>query len=140
MKKAASFFFPLGQQVIPSAAENSNDKMSVAQKEWPVRGRFLMARISKTNERPLEKKPLAGGVALVTGGNRGIGLAVAQQVAILGASISICGRGPTPPHDSPRRLPTLRAALANQNGHVPKPPPNVPLSFQHRPALRPPTL
>src|SRR5258708_25446229 len=80
MKKAASFFFPLGQQGIPSAAENSNDRMSVAQKEWPVRGRILMARISKTNERALEKKPLADGVALVTGGVPGILLRNAAPV------------------------------------------------------------
>src|SRR5258708_26630405 len=97
MKKAASFFFPLGQQGIPSAAENSNDKMSVAQKEWPVRGRFLMARISKTNERPLEKKPLAGGVALVTGGDRPICPAVAPPMAILWEPLFIFGGGRPPP-------------------------------------------
>src|SRR5260370_5932038 len=113
MKKAASFFFPLGQQGIPSAAENSNDRMSVAQKEWPVRGRFLMARISKTNERPLEKKPLAGGVALVTGGNPGVGPAVPPPVAIFGASHFLFRRGRTPPRGFPRGAGPTRGPLPN---------------------------
>src|SRR5713226_10339508 len=114
MKKARSFLFPLGHQGIPSTAENSNDRMSVAQKEWPVRGRFLMARISKTNEHALENKPLAGGVALVTGGNRGIGLAIAQQSALLGASVSICGRDRTALEDSARALAKLGVPVHSQ--------------------------
>jgi 3-oxoacyl-[acyl-carrier protein] reductase len=51
-----------------------------------------MPRISKSNGHPRDKKPLADGVALVTGGSRGIGLAIAHQLANLGASVSICGR------------------------------------------------
>jgi 3-oxoacyl-[acyl-carrier protein] reductase len=63
-----------------------------------------MARISKSNSDPLEDKPLAGGVALVTGGSRGIGRAIAQQLALLGVSVSICGRDRTALEDSARAL------------------------------------
>jgi 3-oxoacyl-[acyl-carrier protein] reductase len=39
-----------------------------------------------------KERPLEGKTALVTGGSRGIGLAIACQLGALGARVSICGR------------------------------------------------
>src|SRR6202795_3915481 len=90
----------------PSAAKNTDDKMSFAQKEWPGGGRILMAGINTANAVSPGRGPLSGGVALVTGGSRGIGRVLGAPLAALGASVGICGRD--------------RAALANSASELDK--------------------
>jgi 3-oxoacyl-[acyl-carrier protein] reductase len=81
-----------------------------------------MTRISKSNGDPREKKPLAGGVALVTGGSRGIGRAIAHHLALLGASLSICGRDRAALEDSARELAKTGVPVHSQVTDVTKPP------------------
>src|SRR5258708_6442614 len=114
MQQAVFLMFFLAAAGELTAVENYNDTMSVAQKEGPGRGRILMPRISKTNGEPPEKQLLTDAVALVTGGGGGIGSAIARQLAVLGAAVSICGRDRAALEESARSLAKIR-----RRGHAP---------------------
>jgi NAD(P)-dependent dehydrogenase (short-subunit alcohol dehydrogenase family) len=66
--------------------------MSFAQKVWLGRGRILMQPTQGTGAENRSKRPLDHAVALVTGGSRGIGRAIAARLAALGAAVAICSR------------------------------------------------
>ncbi len=79
-----------------------------------------MVRTSKPNQDSREKKPLSGAVALITGGSRGIGKAIARQLAVLGASVAICGRDPAALEESALDLANLGVPVHSQVADVTK--------------------
>jgi 3-oxoacyl-[acyl-carrier protein] reductase len=80
-----------------------------------------MARIGKPNKEPLAKRPLTGAVALVTGASRGIGRAIAHRLALLGASVSICGRDRAALEDSSQEAAKTGVPVHFQIADVTKP-------------------
>lgn len=63
-------------------------------------------------------KPLAKAVALVTGGSRGIGRAIALRLATLGASVAICGRDSKTLSDTSAQLAALGGQVYSQVADV----------------------
>jgi 3-oxoacyl-[acyl-carrier protein] reductase len=77
-----------------------------------------MQPISTANEKETGNKPLKSHVALVTGGTRGIGLAIAERLAQLGAAVAICGREESALEQAKERLKRLGVAIYSQIADV----------------------
>jgi len=65
-----------------------------------------------------EGTSLHGRVALITGGSRGIGKAIARKLASLGASVAICGRDPELLQTTARELSALPANVLFRRADV----------------------
>jgi 3-oxoacyl-[acyl-carrier protein] reductase len=65
-----------------------------------------------------ETMPLSGAVALITGGGRGIGQAIALRLAKLGASVAICGRDAKALSTTEAKLRKLSSAIYSQIADV----------------------
>jgi 3-oxoacyl-[acyl-carrier protein] reductase len=79
-----------------------------------------MTGISNANTLEVVGTPLKGTVALVTGGSRGIGKAIARMLASLGSAVSICGRNAVALEQSANELRQLGRPVHAQIADVTK--------------------
>jgi 3-oxoacyl-[acyl-carrier protein] reductase len=77
-----------------------------------------MNRIHGTDANSSQSAALSDHVALVTGGNRGIGKAIATRLAALGAAVAICGRDGHTLDDAADELRAVGARIHSQRADV----------------------
>src|ERR1700724_4318499 len=80
-----------------------------------------MLQTRKSGARDADQRPLSDSVALVTGGRRGIGLAIAVRLASLGAAVAICGRDANALNDASTQLAGLGGRVFSQVADVTRP-------------------
>jgi NADP-dependent 3-hydroxy acid dehydrogenase YdfG len=90
--------------------------MSLARETWPEKGRIRLNHIHESNPHP--SRPLTNKIALVTGGNRGIGKAIALRLAALGAAVAICGRDSSTLRATSAELAALGIQVHSQEADV----------------------
>jgi len=80
-----------------------------------------MPETHKSGAHNAGEKPLSDALALVTGGSRGIGRAIALRLASLGAAVTICGRDDDALNDVSAQLTGLGARVFSQVADVTRP-------------------
>src|SRR4051812_28474361 len=83
----------LRQQINPSPAER---RRSITQKKWSLGPTLGLAALGGAAAwfamRQSRRLDLRGAVAVVTGGGRGLGHAIARELADAGCRLALCGR------------------------------------------------
>src|ERR1700726_1392378 len=80
-----------------------------------------MLQTRKSSAQNVQQKPLGDALALVTGGSRGIGRAIAMRLASLGAAVAICGRDANALNDVSAQLGGLGGRVFPQVGDLTSP-------------------
>src|ERR1700686_5573080 len=80
-----------------------------------------MLETHKSGAHRADEKPLSDALALVTGGSRGIGRAIAVRLASLGAAVAICGRDANALNDASAQLAGLGGRVFSQVEDVTRP-------------------
>ena len=80
-----------------------------------------MLQTHKPGAQHADEKPLNDALALVTGGNRGIGRAIAVRLASLGAAVAICGRDSNALNEASAQLAGLGGRVFSHVADVTRP-------------------
>ena len=99
-----------------------------------------MLQTRKSGAQDADQRPLSDSVALVTGGSRGIGRAIAVRLASLGAAVAICGRDSNALNDANAQLAGLGGRVILHVADVTRPADVASLAAKTKFALGPITI